>query len=126
MICKDCDWELTWGEYFRTIQNQQLSGAEEVIALFQNYVGIYPASQTYHEKMYQIDRLIHGFHWHLKYGATRPVAVNLIDGKLTDVIEFLDNLNIGETSSPGMQKTRAEWMENSKNVRAWQKGKNSA
>ncbi len=26
-----CGWELTWGEYFSTIQHKQLSGAEPVV-----------------------------------------------------------------------------------------------
>ena len=126
LTCKECGWELTWGEYLRTIQKKQLSGAEPVIKLFGEYVRDFPVARSYQEKMVQIDRLIHGFHWHQKYGATRPVAVNLIQGRLADVIEFLDTLSYGSKSSPGLQETLEEWTENSKYVRSWSRGLNQA
>ena len=36
--CENCGWELTWGEYFETIQHKQLSGAEPVRELFRDFV----------------------------------------------------------------------------------------
>jgi hypothetical protein len=120
--CEACGWELTWGAYFGTIQRKQLSGAGPVIELFQDYVQGFLKGQSYQEKMYQIDRLIHGFHWHQKHGATRPVAVNLIEGRLADVVEFLDRLSYGQESTSGIQENRAEWMENSEYVRSWAYG----
>lgn len=119
LTCEKCGWELTWGEYFGTIQKKQLSGAEPVIRLFEEYVREFPVAKSYQARMVQIDRLIHGFHWHQKYGATRPVAVNLIDGRLSDVMEFLDNLSYGKESSPGLQERFEEWKERSKYVRSW-------
>ena len=119
LTCEQCGWELTWGEYFGTIQKKQLSGAEPVIRLFEQYVREFPVAKSYQARMYLIDWLIHGFHWHQKYGATRPVAVNLIDGRLSDVIEFLDNLSYGKESSPGLQEKLEEWKEQSEYVRSW-------
>ena len=124
LTCEVCGWRLTWGEYFGTIQKKQLSGAEPVIELFEAYLHQFPLAKSYQEKMIQIDRLIHGFHWHQKYGATRPAAVNLIQGRLSDVIEFLDKLSYGEESSPGLDDARKEWIENSKYVRTWVNGCN--
>lgn len=121
LTCDVCGWRLSWGEYFGTIQKKQLSGAEPVIELFEAYVHRFPLTKSYQEKMVQIDRLIHGFHWHQKLGATRPVAVNLIQGRLSDVIEFLDTLSSSEGSSPGLDDTRREWIENSQYVRTWVK-----
>ncbi len=69
--------------------------------------------------MLAIDRLIHGFHWSQKYGSTRPVAVNLIEGKLADVITFLDDLTYGAQSTPGIESTRAAWVKDSGYVRQW-------
>jgi hypothetical protein len=119
LLCEKCGWELTWGEYFATIQKKQLSGAEPVIELFESFVQGFPIAQSSKGKMYQIDRLIHGFHWHQKYGATRPVAVNLIKGRLSDVIDFLDNLSYGDDSTPGIKGARKDWVKNSEYVRSW-------
>lgn len=122
--CPNCQWQLTWGEYFATIQHKQLSGAEPVLELFQEYVDKFQQAQTNQEKMFSIDRLLHGFHWSVKYGPTRPVAVNLIDGRLRDVILFLDELSYGHGSTPGTDVHKAEWIERSQNARSWALKKN--
>jgi hypothetical protein len=69
--------------------------------------------------MILLDRLIHGYHWNQKFGPTRPVAVNLIQGRLRDVIHFMDKLSYGESSTPGMEEIKEIWVENSKNARKW-------
>jgi len=117
--CPNYQWQLTWGEYFSTIQHKQLSGAEPVLELFQDYVDKFPRAQTDPEKMFRIDRSLHGFHWSVKYGPTRPVAVNLVDGCLRDVILFLDELSYGPGSTPGTEMQKAEWVERSQNARGW-------
>ena len=40
----DCGWELTWGEYFKTIQHVQLSGAEPVLEQFHMFVSTFSSS----------------------------------------------------------------------------------
>ncbi len=117
--CPACGWELTWGAYFATIQHRQLSGAEPVLALFNEFVARFPAADTPAEKMLAIDTLIHGFHWYYKFGPTRSVAVNLIEGRLGEVIAFLDQLSLGPESTPGIQEVRAEWQEKIQNTRRW-------
>jgi ribosomal protein L37AE/L43A len=117
--CLACGWELTWGAYFATIQHRQLSGAEPVLTLFGEFVTRFPAAATPAEKMLAIDNLIHGFHWYQKFGPTRPVAVNLIEGRLGEVIAFLDRLSLGPESTPGIQEKHAEWEEKSQNARGW-------
>lgn len=119
LICANCDWQLTWGEYFATIQHKQLSGAEPVLELFQEFVDKFPQAQSDREKMFRIDKLLHGYHWSVKYGPTRPVAVNLIEGRLWDVILFLDELSYGPGSTPGTTQQQAEWFERSQNARNW-------
>lgn len=79
----------------------------------------FPKAKRPQERMLLIDCLIHGFHWYHKFGCTRPVAVNLIEGRLSEVIVFLDNLTYGEGSTPGTYETHAEWMNNSQNARQW-------
>jgi len=120
--CKFCGWSLCWDEYFETIQGKQLSGAKPVIELFQEYLALFPRAKSYQRKMLLIDQLIHGYHWHQKFGATRPVAVNLIDGNLVDVIMFLDELHQGENHASELKEHHEKWVENSQSVRRWVNG----
>ena len=109
---------MAWGEYFRTIQHKQLSGAEPVLNQFREFVTSFPSANTVRQKVILIDQLIHGFHWALKEGTrTRPVAINLIEGKLSQVIAFLDDLTYSEKSTPGLSENLAEWDKNIEDVR---------
>jgi hypothetical protein len=115
-----CGWELTWGRYFQTLQHAQLSGAEPVLAQFRAFVATFPATGTPQAKMLAIDRLIHGFHWYLKTNRpTRPVAVNLIEGRLNDVVAFLDRLTYGDQSTPGLQQSHTHWKQMIEVNRDW-------
>jgi hypothetical protein len=124
LLCCPCGWELTWGAYFRTVQHKQLSGAEPVLRLFREYVAAYPAAPTPQERMLLIDRLLHGFHWYYKEDTpTRPVAINLIEGRLGDVIAFLEELTYGEKSTPGMKQVFSIWDERAESARGWSRRK---
>jgi hypothetical protein len=108
-----CGWTLPWADYFATIQHRQLSGAEPVRAQFASYVRDLPLAATPQARMLLIDRLIHGFHYFLTSGTpTRPVAVNLIEGTLREVVAFLDRLSAGEGGTPGLAENRAAWEAN--------------
>ena len=121
MVC-GCGWSLSWGDYFETIQRKQLSGAEPVLALFGSYVDRFPEATTPRARMLLIDELLHGFHWYAKTGEpTRPVAVNLIDLRLDDVIAFLDDLTYGDRSAPGARERKAEWDRRIVYTRSWGK-----
>jgi hypothetical protein len=127
MLRCSCGWALSWADYFKTIQHKQLSGAEPVLDQFQDFVNAFPSARTPQEKMLLIDRLIHGFHWYYKAGGpTRPVAVNLIEGRLSDVVAFLDRLSYGDDSTPGMRETYAEWDKNIDANRGWYRSRRSA
>ena len=107
-----CGWELAWRDYFETIQHRQLSGAEPVLEQFRAFMKAFPQARTPQEKTIAIDKLIHGFHWYYKTGSgavTRPVAVNLIEGRLSEVVAFLDSLSRGEKSTPGVAENHAQW-----------------
>jgi hypothetical protein len=117
-----CGWQLTWGAYFSTIQRKQLSGAEPVLRLFREYVAAYPAARTARDRMLLIDRLLHGFHWYYKDNTpTRPVAINLVEGRLGDVIAFLEDLTYGEHSTPATRETYATWDERAEVARGWRR-----
>ncbi|MHB0859142.1 MAG: hypothetical protein ACYC5M_16435 [Anaerolineae bacterium] len=108
-----CGWQLPWAEYFRTIQHVQLSGAEPVLAAFREFIEQFPRSATPQAKMLAIDCLIHRFHWFFKDNTpTRPAAVNLIEGRLNDVIALLDQLTYGPRSTPGVEENYAAWDRN--------------
>jgi hypothetical protein len=116
----DCGWELSWGDYFGTIQHKQLSGAEPVIDQFRGFVHTFTTARSPQEKMLAIDKLIHGFHWYLKTGKpSRPVAVNLIEGSLSRVVAFLDRLTYGNDSTPGLEESYSRWNENIEVNRDW-------
>jgi hypothetical protein len=107
-----CGWECTYRAYMDAIRNQQLDGGPEVIALFQQYRDSFPKIKENNEKMLAIDGLIHGFHHFLRSGRTRrPVGINLIDGHLDFIIDFLDQLSIGPASTPGLWQTQQDWRE---------------
>ncbi len=116
----DCGWELPWADYLRTIRHKQLSGAEPVLDQFRTFISGFPTARTPQEKMFQIDRLLHGFHWYYKTNSpTRPVAVNLIEGRMGEVVAFLDRLSRGEKSTPGVAETFAQWDRNINLNRDW-------
>jgi hypothetical protein len=115
-----CGWTLTWGDYFATIQGKQLSGAEPVRALFRDYVARFSVAPSPRAKMLLIDHLLHGFHWYYKDNTpTRPVAINLIEGRLRDVIAFLDALTYGQESTPGTREAKDRWDERIVPAKRW-------
>jgi hypothetical protein len=127
MLRCPCGWTLPWADYFKTIQHKQLSGAEPVLKQFRDFVEAFPAARMPQEKMLLIDRLIHGFHWYYKTNRpTRPVAVNLIEGRLSDVVAFLDRLSYGDKSTPGTQETYAEWDKKIDANRDWYRSRRNA
>ena len=64
--------------------------------------------------MLEIDKLIHGFHWYLKHPdqPTRPVAVNLLAGRLTEVINCLNELTYSSSSGPDLIEVNERWLKN--------------
>ena len=127
MLRCPCGWALSWADYFKTIQHKQLSGAEPVLQQFRDFCNAFPSARTPQEKMLLIDRLIHGFHWTYKAdGPTRPVAVNLIEGRLSVVVAFLDQLTYGAKSTPRTKETLAKWGKNIDANRDWYRSRRSA
>jgi DNA-directed RNA polymerase subunit RPC12/RpoP len=112
--CPACGWEICWHDYTRAVQRKQLNagGATEAFA---GFMGRYDRARSHREKMLAIDQLIHEFHFSLRDLPdlpTRPAGVNLIEGRMTEVAQFLDDLTAGRLGDPAMQRTRREWEEN--------------
>lgn len=115
-----CGWTLTWGEYLKAIQHDQLGGAEPVLEQFRAFLGAFPAARAPKAKMILIDSLLHGFHQcHKTNRPTRPVAVNLIEGRLSAVVAFLDDLSRGNGSTPGVTTNYTRWNEGIQENRDW-------
>ena len=98
--CKNCSWETTWGIYFKSYQKKQLHGGTALEA-FKKYVADLPKAGSYEEKMILIDQLIHEAHqWtNSKFNNplfTRPAALNIISGKMNEVMLFLNQLSRGQ------------------------------
>ncbi len=120
LCCPSCGWECSWERYFKTFQHKQLSGAEEVLALFQEYVDRFAKVHTAQEKMLLIDILIHGWHWSAQYNThTRTTGINLIEGNYYEVVDFLDGLSYGPGSTPGAAQRREEWRKKINQTADW-------
>jgi len=109
--CKSCSWETTWGTYFKSYQRKQLHGGTALHA-FENFVAKLPKARSPEEKMILIDQLIHEAHqWaDAKYKEpvfTRPAAVNIIKGKMREVMLFLDQLSRNQERN----ETHNKWAE---------------
>ena len=115
-----CGWTLSWKAYFKTIQGHQLRGGDDVMDPFKDFIRTFPPAQTSREKMILIDQLIHGFHGYIKtMNVRRPVAVDLIKGKMTHVVAFLDELSSTGHSTPGLSDTKALWREALERNHTW-------
>lgn len=95
MTCPVCGWTMTWVEYHATFQRRQLNPGGAV-AYFRDFITAFERSREPKEKMLAIDRVIHEFHYSLRElpdQPTRAAGVNLIDGKLGEVLAFLNELS---------------------------------
>lgn len=105
--CGACGWEVTWSTYHKSYQHKQLFGGGAVDA-FREFVHSFPSARTPREKVVLIDKLIHSYHWYL-HRACRPAAANLIEGTMTDVIQFLNSLTYGANSAPELRSNLSAW-----------------
>jgi hypothetical protein len=112
LVCPVCGWRMTWAEYQKTYKRKQLHHGGALPA-FENYLRQYDAAKTPRERLLAIDRVIHEFHyWLVQEGMkvpTRAAAVNLIEGRLTDVVLFLDELTYGDRGEPELRASHEAW-----------------
>lgn len=95
--CPTCGWEIVWEEYLHAVQHKQLNPGGALSA-FRRFIATWERNPGAREKMLAVDRLIHEFHHPLKSDPTlptRPAACNLIAGRMTDIVRFLDELTAG-------------------------------
>ena len=119
--CDRCGWQVTWADYLRSFKRRQLhlGGAGSA---FRRYVRDYPAARSAREKMLAVDRLIHEFHYSLRDRPdlpTRACGVNLISGRLTDVVQFLNELSGLGGADPAIAEIHERWHANCRNAGNW-------
>lgn len=110
--CERCGWETPWERYVSAYRRKQLfGGAGEPV--FREYVDRFARADTPRKRMLLVDWLLHQCHQSLQQRAKglfgRPIAVNLIDARIREVIAFLDGLAYGEASPPELHSARETW-----------------
>jgi hypothetical protein len=118
MTCGVCGWSITWFAYHLTFQRRQLNPGGAV-ASFAGYVQRWEQAMIPQAKMLAIDRVIHEFHYSLREvpeQPTRAAGVNLIEGKLTEVVRFLNELS-GLPLQGEMRQTQREWEQKQGSIR---------
>jgi len=105
--CEACGWEVTWRTYHKSYQHKQLFAGAALDA-FREFADRFPSARTPREKLLLIDRLIHSYHSYLGKPC-RPAAANLIEGTMTEVTRFLNNLAYGENSAPELRANHSAW-----------------
>jgi hypothetical protein len=98
--------------FFRTYRGQQLCVNADLTEVTRRYVHELPGCKTPQEKMILIDALIHACHAWVKKGFTyygRPLAVNSIEGKMNEVVVFVENLPYGPDSLPQLTEQVVDW-----------------
>jgi hypothetical protein len=120
MLCA-CGWSATWGAYQRSYKGKQLVGGN-AYPVFKAFINRWPLARTPRDKMLEIDGLIHACHQDAKKRWARPAACNVIEGRMTDMIAFLDELAYGSRSTEGLNETRRAWIEKPQ-LQAWRRWK---
>ena len=109
--CPVCGFSLPKPALRESFHKRQLNPGGAVPA-FEKYVADWRRASTAQQKMLAIDAVIHSFHYSLKAMPdlpTRAAGVNLIEGKLGDVVEFLDALSANDTFKSELARNRALW-----------------
>jgi hypothetical protein len=110
MTCPLCGWTMTWFRYHRTFQRRQLNPGGAV-SYFQEFLEAYTGARDPKTRMLAIDRVIHEFHYSMRDLPDQPsrsAGVNLIEGRLAEVLKFLNELS--EMDLPGaFRETSETW-----------------
>jgi hypothetical protein len=80
-----------------SVKDKQLNSGGAVPA-FEHFVKYFPIEKDMKKKILLIDRLINSYHYHLlknmkEKQATRSVVPNLIEGKSSEALAFLNELS---------------------------------
>lgn len=106
--CEKCDWNTDWQTFFKSYHRKQLTGGLGY-QVFIDFVERYPKCSNVRDRLFLIDWIIHQCHVAVtdRGSYLRPVAVNLIKGKMSQLIPFLENLPLAP--DPRMQGVFNNW-----------------
>ena len=82
----------------------------------------YEQAGTPKRKILTVDQVIHEFRYNIVknlHQPTRAPCVNLIEGKLTDVVDFLNDLTYGNGIDKRMIRTRDNWKSTLDGMSKW-------
>ncbi len=119
--CPKCRWEIIWSDFLSTFRRRQFNEGGAGPA-FRRFIEQYPMCRTPWEKMLAIDLVIHEFHYSLPADPARPTracCVNLIEGKLLDVVRFLNELSGMTHDQPELKGTASDWKRNCRRAGDW-------
>jgi ribosomal protein L37AE/L43A len=106
--CQSCGWRCTGQAYKKTIKYKHLF-AGGMKPFLEEFVREFRRARTHSDRFILIDTLIHRYHWENVGRGGRPGACCLIEGKLKDIMPFLDALSYGENVPEDVQVTREKW-----------------
>jgi hypothetical protein len=106
--CRNCGWRCPAQAYKKTYKYKHLF-AGGMKPFLEEFVREFPRAWTHGDRFIVIDTLIHRYHWENIGRGGRPGACCLIEGKLKDIMPFLDALSYGEHVPKELQATREEW-----------------
>ena len=106
LVCLTCDWRCPLRVYRKTYARRYLmtGGMDDEIRRFMRR---FASARSHNDKMVLMDTLIHLSHWASDQG--QPLATSFIEGKMKDIMPFLDRLSYGDNTPPEIAQTREEW-----------------
>ena len=108
LTCPSCGWSTPWQVFKRSYKGKRIHGGRAYES-FLIYMDEFRQAKSPRQKMLIIDRVIHALHESLNQIWTIPASVDLIEGKLEDVIELLDSLAYGNTTDAAMHSRKEQW-----------------
>ena len=106
--CRSCGWECSWKAYHKTTKRKGLF-AGGMQPFLEEFVQEFPKAKSHADRLVLVDTLIHRYHWQAASGFGRPGVSSLIEGKLSNIMPFLDNISYGDHIPKEIEATREEW-----------------
>lgn len=106
--CGACGWQCPWAAYHKTIKRKGLF-AGGLQPCLEEFVHKFPKAKSHAARLILIDTLIHQYHWQASSGTGRPGASSLIEGKISNIMPFLDSLSYGDHLPEEAEQTREQW-----------------
>lgn len=108
LTCPGCGWQTDWETFHRSYEGKQLVGANALPAVAVFVEGFEKVRKP-EQRLLAIDRLVHAFHNQLREQPNRPLAVNLIEGSLQQVVALILGLAYGGTTAT--ERGEDDWRE---------------